>query len=65
MTTGLDDANVVGFDTAAVEQWLRTVTELDLPLRWKRLPGGHSNLTYLLTDGTGRQLVIRRPPQGS
>jgi len=34
------------------------------PIVWTRLHGGHSNLTYLLRDAAGRELVIRRPPEG-
>ena len=30
----------------------------------KQFPGGHSNLTYLLSGG-GEQWVLRRPPFGS
>ena len=55
---------VVGFDVATIDGWLATVTDVTAPIRWERLPGGHSNLTYLLTDANGRELVIRRPPQG-
>ena len=55
---------VVGFDPVTVERWLQTVTDVVAPLQWTRLPGGHSNLTYLVTDGDGRELVIRRPPEG-
>ena len=29
-----------------------------------RLEGGHSNLTYELTDADGDSFVIRRPPEG-
>jgi aminoglycoside phosphotransferase (APT) family kinase protein len=60
----MDGRAVVGFDVAVVDDWLPTVTAVSPPLTWTRLPGGHSNLTYLLVDGTGRELVIRRPPQG-
>jgi aminoglycoside phosphotransferase (APT) family kinase protein len=61
----MDSANaVVGFDPAVIDAWLPTVTEVTPPITWQRLPGGHSNLTYLLTDDAGRELVIRRPPQG-
>jgi aminoglycoside phosphotransferase (APT) family kinase protein len=60
----LMSVTVVGFDAPAVEAWLHTVTEVVLPLSWTRLPGGHSNLTYLLTDSAGRELVLRRPPMG-
>lgn len=57
-------AGVVGFDVGAIERWLPGVTAVSLPIEWERLPGGHSNLTYLLRDGRGRELVIRRPPEG-
>ena len=63
METG-DDDRVVGFDPAVIDAWLPTVTDVVLPITWARLAGGHSNLTYLLTDANGRELVIRRPPQG-
>ncbi|MEK8053061.1 phosphotransferase family protein [Ideonella sp. DXS22W] len=54
-----------GFDVPRVEDWLRAhVPQLSPPLQWHRLEGGHSNLTYLLTDGSGQRAVIRRPPQG-
>lgn len=55
---------VVGFDVPTIDKWLTTVTDVEGPITWNRLAGGHSNLTYLLADATGRQLVIRRPPQG-
>lgn len=58
------DVNVVGFDPAAIEAWLPAQADVVAPLAWKRLPGGHSNLTYELTDAAGRVMVIRRPPQG-
>jgi aminoglycoside phosphotransferase (APT) family kinase protein len=56
--------DVAGFDVPGVEAWLSTVTEFRAPAVWERLPGGHSNLTYLVRDGDGRELVIRRPPEG-
>ena len=34
------------------------------PCAWVRLEGGHSNLTYELTDAAGESFVIRRPPEG-
>ncbi|MGI9644110.1 MAG: phosphotransferase family protein [Ilumatobacteraceae bacterium] len=54
----------VGFDVAAVEAWLGEHTEVSPPCAWERLEGGHSNLTYQLTDSAGAEFVIRRPPQG-
>ncbi|MEM7405205.1 MAG: phosphotransferase family protein [Pseudomonadota bacterium] len=54
-----------GYDVAAVERWVgANVDGLSPPFAWHRLEGGHSNLTYQLTDNTGRLAVIRRPPQG-
>ena len=62
MTGGRD---VVGFDPAAVDAWARVhLTDLTPPFAWRRLDGGHSNLTYHLTDAEGREAVIRRPPLG-
>lgn len=54
-----------GYDTRAVEAWIAAhVPALTPPLRWFRLEGGHSNLTYRIVDGHGREAVIRRPPMG-
>ncbi len=54
----------VGFDPTLVEPWLAEHTRVAPPCTWQRLTGGHSNLTYLLTDSAGAEFVIRRPPQG-
>ncbi len=59
-----DAPEPVGFDVARVERWLAGHTAARPPCRWVRLEGGHSNLTYLLTDASGDEYVIRRPPQG-
>ena len=54
-----------GYDVEAVEAWIAgNVKGLTPPLTWRRLQGGHSNLTYRIDDGEGRAAVIRRPPQG-
>ncbi len=55
---------VVGFDVAKAESWLATVAPVRAPFVWTRLTGGHSNLTYLVRDAGGHELVIRRPPLG-
>ena len=56
---------IPGYDVPAVEAWISThVRGLTPPLRWTRLEGGHSNLTYRLDDAQGRSAVIRRPPMG-
>jgi aminoglycoside phosphotransferase (APT) family kinase protein len=54
-----------GYDVPAVEAWIAAnIKSLTPPLTWTRLPGGHSNLTYMIEDTAGRKAVIRRPPLG-
>ena len=54
-----------GYDTLSVQAWIAAnVNGLSPPLRWTKLQGGHSNLTYLIEDTLGRKAVIRRPPMG-
>ena len=55
---------VAGFDVEIINAWLPSVSGATGPFQWTRLEGGHSNLTYLISDSTGREFVIRRPPQG-
>lgn len=48
-----------------VGPWLRHhVPGLEPPFRSTLIAGGRSNLTYRVTDGAGRQVVVRRPPVG-
>jgi aminoglycoside phosphotransferase (APT) family kinase protein len=64
-TNTLRPSDVAGFDTTAVEAWIaRHLPTLPGPLRWQRLEGGHSNLTYRLNSPSGATAVIRRPPMG-
>jgi aminoglycoside phosphotransferase (APT) family kinase protein len=56
--------SVAGFETAIVEAWMSSHTRVEPPCVWRRLEGGHSNLTYELTDSSGAISVIRRPPEG-
>jgi len=51
-------------DTERVREYLRRTFALGGPMRIEQFPGGHSNLTYLVTIGK-RELVLRRPPVGS
>ena len=46
---------------AALERFLEDRGLTDGPLTTKRIGDGHSNLTFVVDDGT-RQLVVRRPP---
>ena len=51
-------------DLGRLREYLGRALDLDGPLGVEQFPGGHSNLTYLVTVG-GRELVLRRPPFGS
>ena len=54
-----------GFDVQRVVPWLREHCPwIEPPLIWEKLVGGHSNLTYRVTDAAGHSFVVRRPPQG-
>lgn len=53
---------------AALTDWLRSeVPEVkvgDGPVGVERISGGHSNLTYRVTDAAGTTWALRRPPTG-
>lgn len=63
--TKKDPREAQGYDVPAVEAWIEAhVRDITPPFEWTRLEGGHSNLTYLIEDKSGRKAVIRRPPLG-
>ncbi len=52
-------------DTAKVETYIRqALPELRGSISLAQFPGGHSNLTYLVTVGD-TEMVLRRPPPGT
>jgi aminoglycoside phosphotransferase (APT) family kinase protein len=52
-------------DLPAVERWFAMqVVGVRLPLDSELIAGGHSNLTYRITDAGGRCFALRRPPLG-
>ncbi len=56
---------IKGVDVAAVTAWFEAnVAGATGPLTFELIAGGHSNLTYRVTDATGRHFVLRRPPLG-
>lgn len=60
-----DTESIEGYDVPAVEAWIAEhTTGLTPPFEWVKLEGGHSNLTYSLTDQEGNRAVVRRPPMG-
>ncbi len=54
-----------GIDAPSVEEWfLANAGEVEPPLRFERIAGGRSNLTYSVADAAGRRWALRRPPLG-
>jgi aminoglycoside phosphotransferase (APT) family kinase protein len=52
-----------GIKEQSVTEWLVANTPpVAPPLTFELIAGGRSNLTYGVTDATGRKLVLRRPP---
>ena len=55
----------MGIDLDDVTSWFADhVGGARPPLRFSRVAGGHSCLTYIVTDVDGRRFVLRRPPMG-
>lgn len=54
-----------GIDAEGVAGWFAEhVPGAVAPLTYQLIAGGHSNLTYSVTDATGQKFVLRRPPLG-
>jgi aminoglycoside phosphotransferase (APT) family kinase protein len=54
-----------GVDEARVVPWLEANVEgFTAPAAFTLIAGGHSNLTYGVTDANGTKYVLRRPPLG-
>ncbi len=57
------DTEVEGIDREAVTAWMTsTIAEIEPPLTFELIAGGRSNLTFRVTDGSGRSFALRRPP---
>lgn len=53
-------------DDRALAAWFTAADpSITPPLTLDLLSGGHSNLTYRVTDAAGRRFVLRRPPEGA
>ena len=57
-------SGVRGIDESNVTAWLADNVGAAPPITYDLIAGGRSNLTYAMTDGTGRRMVLRRPPLG-
>ena len=55
-----------GIDSDRVSAWLaQNVPGSTPPFDFALIEGGHSNLTFRVSDSSGRDYVLRRPPLGS
>jgi aminoglycoside phosphotransferase (APT) family kinase protein len=67
--TGTDPGSateVEGIDRGGVEAWFdANVAGAELPLTFERISGGHSNLTFGVSDAAGHRWALRRPPLGT
>ncbi|MFT7140234.1 MAG: aminoglycoside phosphotransferase (APT) family kinase protein [Candidatus Azotimanducaceae bacterium] len=56
---------VDGIHEERVTAWLvGIIPDLQLPVQYSLITGGHSNLTYMCRDASGACYVLRRPPLG-
>ena len=63
--TDLDDGELPGIDVGPVSDWLAANIDGAVgPFTFELIAGGHSNLTYGVTDAAGHHYVLRRPPLG-
>lgn len=59
-------APVRGIDSEGVTRWfVANVDGVKPPLEFEMIVGGHSNLTYTVSDSAGNRYVLRRPPLGA
>ena len=58
-----EQAEIRGIDVEAVTRWFEShVQGAKPPLEFTLIAGGHSNLTFKVTDAAGQEFVLRRPP---
>ncbi len=57
---------MIGINSPNLDVWIpEHAPDLSAPFSYELIKGGHSNLTYRVTDATGTVVVLRRPPTGS
>jgi aminoglycoside phosphotransferase (APT) family kinase protein len=54
----------LGIEEKCVSAWMAAACGAQSPLRFTRVVGGFSNMTYLVDDAAGERFVLRRPPLG-
>lgn len=56
--------SIEGIDVDSVTAWLADQVPIQVPLQFKLIAGGRSNMTFTVTDAAGQRFVLRRPPMG-
>ena len=55
-----------GIHAANLDAWFaENIKGVEPPLEFEPIAGGHSNLTFRVTDRAGQRFVLRRPPTGA
>jgi aminoglycoside phosphotransferase (APT) family kinase protein len=57
-------SDVAGIAVEPVTSWITERTALVAPLTFTKIEGGRSNLTFIVRDSAGQQVILRRPPEG-
>ncbi len=58
-----EQSQIRGINLEAVTRWFESHVEgAKAPLEFALIAGGHSNLTFKVTDACGEEFVLRRPP---
>ena len=58
--------SIAGIQAENLEAWFKTNIEgVEPPLEFEPIEGGHSNLTFKVSDRASRRFVLRRPPTGA
>jgi aminoglycoside phosphotransferase (APT) family kinase protein len=55
---------IPGINAERVTTWLSQHTTITVPLEFKLIAGGRSNMSFVVSDAAGRRFVLRRPPLG-
>ena len=55
-------ADIIGINEGPVTAWMVANVGANAPLTFELIAGGRSNLTFRVTDATGKKFALRRPP---
>ncbi|MEM9132830.1 MAG: phosphotransferase family protein [Actinomycetota bacterium] len=63
-TSSAADGAVEGIRAENITRWLADRVPIEPPLTFDLIPGGRSNMTFMVSDAAGSTYVLRRPPLG-